>query len=86
MSDKRKSYAQSTELESGTSEISQEPIPEERVIIARERAKRPGDFVHRRPRRKLPDFSHSYHFCPGKAVLEETAGFMRNVGKTNRPG
>jgi len=47
------------------SEIRQDPATEEWVVIARERAKRPNDFVRQQPKRELPDFSSSCPFCPG---------------------
>lgn len=51
------------------SEIRQDPTTEEWVIIARERAKRPRDFIHARPKRELPDFSPSCPFCPGNESM-----------------
>jgi UDPglucose--hexose-1-phosphate uridylyltransferase len=51
------------------SEIRQDPTTEEWVIIARERAKRPSDFIHARPKRELPDFSPSCPFCPGNESM-----------------
>jgi UDPglucose--hexose-1-phosphate uridylyltransferase len=51
------------------SELRQDPTTEEWVIIARERAKRPSDFVHKRPKRELPDFSPSCPFCPGNESM-----------------
>jgi len=47
------------------SEIRQDPTTEEWVIMARERAKRPHDFVRQRARSELPPFSPSCPFCPG---------------------
>jgi UDPglucose--hexose-1-phosphate uridylyltransferase len=51
------------------SEIRQDPTTEEWVIIARERAKRPSDFIHALPKRELPDFSPSCPFCPGNESM-----------------
>jgi len=51
------------------SEIRQDPTIEEWVIIARERAKRPDDFVREQPKRELPDFSSSCPFCPGNESM-----------------
>ena len=51
------------------SEIRQDPTTEEWVIVARERAKRPDEFRHRQPARKLPDFSLSCPFCPGNESM-----------------
>lgn len=51
------------------SELRQDPTTEEWVIIARERAKRPSDFVNMRPRHELPEFSPSCPFCPGHESL-----------------
>jgi UDPglucose--hexose-1-phosphate uridylyltransferase len=51
------------------SEIRQDPTTEEWVIIAKERVKRPNDFVRQQPKRKLPDFSSSCPFCPGNESM-----------------
>jgi UDPglucose--hexose-1-phosphate uridylyltransferase len=51
------------------SEIRQDPTTEEWVIIARERAKRPNDFVHQRSKVEAPDFSPSCPFCPGNESM-----------------
>jgi UDPglucose--hexose-1-phosphate uridylyltransferase len=47
------------------SEIRQDPTTEEWVIMAKERAKRPHDFVRRRAKPELPPFLPSCPFCPG---------------------
>jgi UDPglucose--hexose-1-phosphate uridylyltransferase len=47
------------------SEIRQDPTTEEWVIMARERTKRPHDFVRQQARSELPSFSPSCPFCPG---------------------
>ncbi|MFQ6122138.1 MAG: galactose-1-phosphate uridylyltransferase [Dehalococcoidales bacterium] len=47
------------------SEIRQDPTTEEWVIIAKERARRPHDFVHHQVRPELPVFSGLCPFCPG---------------------
>jgi UDPglucose--hexose-1-phosphate uridylyltransferase len=47
------------------SEIRQAPTTEEWVIMARERAKRPHDFVRQRAKPELTLFSPSCPFCPG---------------------
>jgi len=47
------------------SEIRQDPTTEEWVIMAKERAKRPHDFVRQQTRPELPPFSPSCPFCPG---------------------
>jgi len=47
------------------SEIRQDPTTEEWVIMAKERAKRPHDFVRQRAKPELPPFSPSCPFCPG---------------------
>jgi UDPglucose--hexose-1-phosphate uridylyltransferase len=64
------------------SELRQDPTTEEWVIIARERAKRPSDFVHRRPKRELPDFSPSCPFCPGNESMtpHETLLYQQQDG------
>jgi UDPglucose--hexose-1-phosphate uridylyltransferase len=51
------------------SELRQDPTTEEWVIVARERAKRPDDFVRWQSGRKLPDFSSSCPFCPGNESM-----------------
>ena len=51
------------------SKIRQDPATEEWVIIARERAKRPNQFVRQKTRRDLPDFSASCPFCPGNESM-----------------
>jgi len=51
------------------SELRQDPTTEEWVIIARERVKRPNDFVRQQPKRELPDFSSSCPFCPGNESM-----------------
>ncbi len=64
------------------SEIRQDPTTEEWVIIARERAKRPSDFVHQQPRRGLPDFSPTCPFCPGNESMTppQTLSYPRDGG------
>jgi len=47
------------------SEIRQDPTTEEWVIMAKERAKRPHDFVRQQAKPELPPFSPSCPFCPG---------------------
>jgi UDPglucose--hexose-1-phosphate uridylyltransferase len=47
------------------SEIRQDPTTEEWVIMAKERAKRPHDFIRRQTKPELPPFSSSCPFCPG---------------------
>jgi UDPglucose--hexose-1-phosphate uridylyltransferase len=51
------------------SKIRQDPATEEWVIIARERAKRPNQFVRQETKRELPDFSASCPFCPGNESM-----------------
>lgn len=64
------------------SEIRLDPATEEWVIIARERAKRPDDFVHKRPKHELPEFSQSCPFCPGNESMtpNETLSYMQRGG------
>jgi UDPglucose--hexose-1-phosphate uridylyltransferase len=50
-------------------ELRQDPTTEEWVIIARERSKRPDDFIHHRPEQELPPFSPSCPFCPGNEAM-----------------
>ena len=51
------------------SRIRQDPTTEEWVIIARERAKRPNDFMRQKTKHELPDFSASCPFCPGNESM-----------------
>jgi UDPglucose--hexose-1-phosphate uridylyltransferase len=51
------------------SRIRQDPTTEEWVIIAKERAKRPNEFVRQQPKRELPEFSSSCPFCPGNESM-----------------
>ena len=64
------------------SELRQDPTTEEWVIVARERAKRPTDFVHKRSKLKLPDFSPSCPFCLGNESMTppETLLYQRKDG------
>jgi UDPglucose--hexose-1-phosphate uridylyltransferase len=66
------------------SELRQDPTTEEWVIIASERAKRPSDFVHRRPGRELPEFSPSCPFCPGNESMtpSETLLYRQRDGNS----
>jgi UDPglucose--hexose-1-phosphate uridylyltransferase len=47
------------------SEIRQDPTTAEWVIMAKERAKRPHDFIRQRAKPELPPFSSFCPFCPG---------------------
>lgn len=51
------------------SEIRQDPTTKEWVIIARERAKRPQDFISQQTKSKPPAFSPSCPFCPGNESM-----------------
>jgi len=51
------------------SEIRQDPTNEEWVIMARERAKRPHEFVRQQTKPELPTFSSSCPFCPGNEAM-----------------
>ena len=57
------------------SEIRQDPTTKEWVIIARERSKRPHDFVHSQSRPELPAFSASCPFCPGNEQMTPPESF-----------
>jgi UDPglucose--hexose-1-phosphate uridylyltransferase len=57
------------------SEIRQDPTTKEWVIIARERSKRPNDFIHRQPKPELPSFSPSCPFCPGNEAMTPPESF-----------
>jgi UDPglucose--hexose-1-phosphate uridylyltransferase len=50
-------------------EIRQDPTTEEWVITAKERAKRPADFVRQQVKPQLPIFSPSCPFCPGNESM-----------------
>jgi len=51
------------------SEIRQDRTTEEWVIIAKERAKRPQDFVRQQTKPELPEISSSCPFCPGNEAM-----------------
>jgi UDPglucose--hexose-1-phosphate uridylyltransferase len=64
------------------SELRQDPTTEEWVIVARERVKRPNDFVRQHPKHELPDFSSSCPFCPGNESMtpHQTLLYQRQDG------
>lgn len=51
------------------SEIRQDPTTKEWVIMARERAKRPHDFVRQQAEAEPPAFEPSCPFCPGNEAM-----------------
>ena len=51
------------------SEIRQDPITKEWVIMAKERAKRPHEFVSQQAKPEHPAFSPSCPFCPGNEAM-----------------
>ena len=51
------------------SEIRQDPTNEEWVIMARERAQRPHEFVRQQTKPEPPTFSSSCPFCPGNEAM-----------------
>jgi UDPglucose--hexose-1-phosphate uridylyltransferase len=57
------------------SEIRQDPTTREWVIIARERAKRPHDFIRPQAKPELPSFSPSCPFCPGNEAMTPPESF-----------
>lgn len=57
------------------SEIRQDPTTKEWVIIARERLKRPHDFVHQQSKPELPAFSTTCPFCPGNETMTPPESF-----------
>jgi UDPglucose--hexose-1-phosphate uridylyltransferase len=65
------------------SELRLDPTTEEWVIVARERAKRPDDFIHQRPKRELKEFLPSCPFCPGNESMTpgETFRYPEDTGK-----
>jgi len=64
------------------SEIRQDPTTKEWVIIARERAKRPSDFVHAEPRPERPAFLPSCPFCPGNEAMNSPETLLYRDEKT----
>ena len=66
------------------SEIRQDPTTKEWVIIARERAKRPDEFVREQSRPELPDFSPSCPFCPGNEAMTPSESYV--LGDKNDKG
>jgi UDPglucose--hexose-1-phosphate uridylyltransferase len=57
------------------SEIRQDPTTKEWVIIARERAKRPQDFVRQQSKPELPAYSPTCPFCPGNEAMTPPESF-----------
>lgn len=51
------------------SEIRQDPTIEEWAIMAKERAKRPHDFIRQRAKHELLAFSPSCPFCAGNEAI-----------------
>jgi len=68
------------------SEIRLDPTTEEWVIIARERAKRPHDFVRQQVKPELLAFSPSCPFCPGNEAMTppETLSYPGEKGQSWR--
>jgi UDPglucose--hexose-1-phosphate uridylyltransferase len=58
------------------SEIRQDPTTKEWVIIAKERFKRPHDFIHRQSKPELPAYSSSCPFCPGNEAMTPPESFV----------
>jgi UDPglucose--hexose-1-phosphate uridylyltransferase len=58
------------------SEIRQDPTTKEWVIMAFERSKRPGAFVHSQSKPELPSFSLSCPFCPGNEKMTPDESFV----------
>lgn len=50
-------------------EMRRDPTTKEWVIIARDRAKRPHEFVRKHDRPSLPDYSPTCPFCPGNESM-----------------
>ena len=51
------------------SELRQDPATKRWVIIAKERAKRPSDFVRKEPAPAVPEYAADCPFCPGNEAL-----------------
>ena len=64
------------------SEIRQDPVTKEWVILARERAKRPHDFVRQQERPELPPYSPSCPFCPGNEAMTPSEVLLYQDRKT----
>jgi len=66
-------------------ELRQDPTTNEWVIIARERAKRPYDFVARKENESVPAFVEDCPFCPGNERLTppEVAVYRRDLDPLN---
>jgi UDPglucose--hexose-1-phosphate uridylyltransferase len=69
------------------SELRQDPITKQWVIIASERAKRPHDFLQKSDPPSMPSFKADCPFCPGNEKLTppESMAF-RQSGTPNGPG
>lgn len=68
-------------------ELRQDPATKQWVIIARERAKRPHDFMRQSPPPPLPAYKPDCPFCPGNETMTpaETLAY-RKGGAANGPG
>jgi UDPglucose--hexose-1-phosphate uridylyltransferase len=68
-------------------ELRQDPATKQWVIIARERAKRPHDFMKKEPFPLLPAYKEDCPFCPGNERMTppETMAYRRG-GPANGPG
>ncbi len=68
-------------------ELRQDPATKQWVIIARERAKRPHDFIKPVPPPPLPSYKEDCPFCPGNERMTppETMAY-RKGGPPNGPG
>ena len=68
-------------------ELRQDPATKQWVIIARERAKRPHDFMRQSPPPPLPAYKAECPFCPGNETMTppETLAY-RKGGAANGPG
>jgi UDPglucose--hexose-1-phosphate uridylyltransferase len=64
------------------SEMRQDPTTREWIIIAKERSKRPHDFVRQQPKPERPDFSSSCPFCPGNEAMTPPESLVYRDGKT----
>lgn len=58
------------------SEIRQDPTTKEWVIVARERSKRPHDFVRQQSKPELPAYSSTCPFCPGNEAMTPPESFV----------
>ena len=69
-------------------ELRQSRATKDWVIVATERAKRPGDFVNSKPQKQLPEHDNGCPFCAGNEHLTppETLAFRSGLSEPNTKG